>query len=122
MDSTGIAAIQHHGTTALSTAKQSQAESLRDRLNAPSVIRTPDEMQKTATEFEAVFIAQMLSHMFKDVNMGEGLYGPSNASEIYKSMQVDSFGQAIAESGGVGVGDHVMTEMLKLQEVDHHDQ
>jgi peptidoglycan hydrolase FlgJ len=70
-----------------------------------------------ATEFESVFISTMLGHMFTGLE-GEGPMGAGNGagSETWRSMLSDEYGKMIAQSGGVGLADKVMREILTLQE------
>lgn len=71
-------------------------------------------VDKAAEDFEAVFLAQMLQHMFKGVDPDPMTDGPGE--DIYQSMMIDEYGKILARSGGIGVADHVKREMLKLQE------
>jgi len=76
---------------------------------------TPEQADKAAEEFEAVFLSQMLEHMFAETDMMPMSEGPGE--DIYKSMLIDEYGKIIARTGGIGVADHVKREMLKMQEV-----
>ena len=74
------------------------------------------EVDKAAEEFEAVFLSQMLQHMFAGVDFTPEADGAGE--EIYKSMLVDEYAKLMSRSGGIGVADHIRREMLKLQEVE----
>jgi len=75
-----------------------------------------DEIRKTAQEFEASFLSQMLQPMF--ANLGaEKPFGGGTGEDMWRSLQVDEYGKAIAQKGGIGLADSVFREMLKLQEV-----
>lgn len=78
---------------------------------------TPEEIEKAAEEFEAVFLSQMMEHMFSDIDMMPMSEGPGE--DIYKTMLIDEYGKIIARSGGIGVADHVKQEMLRMQEAAH---
>lgn len=81
---------------------------------------SPAQMKKideTAQDFEAVFISQMLEHMFEGVN-SNAVTGGGEAEEIYQSMMIDEYGKIIAGRGGVGLADHVKRQLLTLQEVE----
>ncbi|MBP5856973.1 rod-binding protein [Marivibrio halodurans] len=75
-----------------------------------------DKAREAAVEFEAVFIAQMLKPMFEDLETN-GLFGGGNAEEMNRSMMLDEYGKQIAKSGGIGLADQVMAEILKIQEM-----
>lgn len=73
------------------------------------------QIKKTAQEFEAVFIAEMLRPMFENIDAAEP-FGGGNGAKIYRDMQVDEYGKAIAKNGGIGLADSIMREMIKMQE------
>ena len=81
---------------------------------------SPEEIEKTAVEFEAVFLSQMMEHMFADVDIMPMSDGPGE--DIYKSMLLDEYGKVIARAGGIGVADHVKREMISIQEAQQHGQ
>lgn len=74
------------------------------------------EVDKVAEEYEAVFLSEMLNHMFDQVDTNE-LFGGGEGEDMYKSLLVNEYGKLMARSGGIGVADYVKREMLKLQEV-----
>jgi len=80
-------------------------------------VKTIQQARKVAEDFEAVFISQMLQPMFKELN-AEAPFGGGQGENMWRSLQVDEFGKAIAKSGGVGIADSVFREILKLQELD----
>ncbi|MDG1286085.1 MAG: rod-binding protein [Rickettsiales bacterium] len=73
-----------------------------------------EAIEKAAQEFEAVFLAQMMEHMFAEVDFDPSNEGPGE--DIYKSMMIDEYGKLMSRSGGIGVADHVKREMLRVQE------
>lgn len=78
----------------------------------------PSEIDKVAQDFEAVFLSQMLQHMFAGVDMNPLGEGKSAGDDIYKSLLLDEYGKILSKAGGLGIADHVKREMLKLQEVE----
>ena len=84
----------------------------------PNISKTADleKMRQTAQDFEAVFLSQMLKPMFQNLS-AEAPFGGGAAEEMWQSLMVDEYGKSIAKSGGIGIADAVMSEMLKLQEV-----
>jgi Rod binding domain-containing protein len=77
------------------------------------------QIDKVAEEFEAVFLSQMLQHMFAGVSMNGTGEPESSSDEIYKSLLVDEYGKAMSRAGGIGVADFVKQEMLRMQEVTY---
>ena len=70
---------------------------------------------EAAKDFEAVFLAQMLSHMWTDIST-DGLFGGGHGEEMTRSLLVDEYAQAMVDAGGIGIADQVRAEMLRLQE------
>jgi len=71
-------------------------------------------MREAAEEFEAVFLAQVLQNM----NVGIGGPGPFSEgdNEAWSGMLQEEYGRLISRSGGIGVADSLLREMLKMQE------
>lgn len=74
------------------------------------------KIDEVAQEFEAVFLGQMLQHMFAGID-ADANTGGGQTEEMYKSLLIDEYGKLMSRTGGIGVADHVKREMLKLQEV-----
>ncbi len=74
-----------------------------------------DKIQETAKDFEAVFLSQMLSHMFSGIK-SDGIFGGGQAEEIYRSMMINEYGKQIADAGGLGIADEIAKFMLEVQE------
>ena len=72
-------------------------------------------MRKTAKEFEAMYISQMMRPMFENIEAEEP-FGGGQSEKMWKSLQIDEYGKAISNAGGVGMADAVMREMIMLQE------
>jgi flagellar protein FlgJ len=70
---------------------------------------------KKAKEFESVFISQFLSSMFSGIST-DGPFGGGQGEEMFRSMEIDQFGQAIEQRGGFGLAQSVTNELLKHQE------
>jgi peptidoglycan hydrolase FlgJ len=75
----------------------------------------PDALRETAQEFEAIFLAQVLAHL-NPSPAGDG-QGGSGEHGLFHEMFNEEMAKLISRSGGVGVADAVLREMLKLQEV-----
>lgn len=88
---------------------------------------TPEKARAVATEFESLFISQMLEHMMSGDSLGESMFGSAETDDIYKGMMVDQYSKAITRAGGIGIAQHIersllersqtQAELLKTQEV-----
>ncbi len=83
----------------------------------PTVERTADveRAHQVAEDFEAFFLSQFLQPMFADLS-AEAPFGGGMAEEMWRTLQVDEYGKAMARAGGVGIADAVLKEILILQE------
>jgi len=84
------------------------------RQGAPRLSK--EQAEKTAKEFEAFFLTQMMAHMFEGIK-ADGMFGGGQGEEMFKSLLVDEYGKMMAKQGGVGIADQVKAHMLKMQEV-----
>jgi len=76
-----------------------------------------DKAREAAREFETVFLSTVLAQMFASVGEGEGPLGAEGAGgETWRSFLTDEYAKEIAGSGGIGIADQVMRELLTLQE------
>jgi Rod binding domain-containing protein len=74
------------------------------------------EARKIAEDFEAVFLGQMLQPLFQNIETAEP-FGGGSSEKMWKAMQVEEYGKAIAKSGGIGLADAVFREIIKAQEL-----
>ena len=72
-------------------------------------------IRETAEEFEAVFLAQVLQTMSTGIG-GPGPFGDGD-NDAWSGMLQEEYGRLISKSGGIGVADALLREMLKMQEV-----
>ncbi|ACA18538.1 conserved hypothetical protein [Methylobacterium sp. 4-46] len=74
------------------------------------------KIRKTAQDFESMFLETTLDKL----NGSTGSDGPlgenGTGGGVYRSMLNKEYAQSIVKSGGVGIGDQVMREMLRMQE------
>ncbi len=74
-----------------------------------------EQARRVAQDFEAFFLGRMMQPMFANIEAAEP-FGGGNAEEMWRSLQVDEYGKAIAKGGGVGIADAVFREILRMQE------
>jgi flagellar protein FlgJ len=75
-----------------------------------------DEARRAAEEFEAVFLGEMLGPMFESLDT-DGLGGGGMGEQIFRPMLVERYAEAISRSGGVGIADSIVRELMRLQEM-----
>lgn len=68
-----------------------------------------------AEELEGVFLNTLVSQMFSSID-ARGEFGGGFAEETWRSMQSEQIAGAMAQSGGIGLADQLVAELMKLQE------
>jgi peptidoglycan hydrolase FlgJ len=74
-----------------------------------------EQARKTGTEFEEMFLAQMLQPVF-DAMPTDGMFGGGTGERMFRSFQVNEYAKAITQSGGIGIADAVARHIITLQE------
>ncbi len=77
---------------------------------------TEAQMDKTAQDFEAMVLSQMLQPMFEGTET-EAPFGGGHAEKMWRSVMIDEMAKEISRGGGIGIADTVKREMLKMQEI-----
>ena len=102
-------------TTVTATLAKLQAGTQAATKNASGPAASHESAKRVAQEFEALFLSEMLAPVFESTDT-DGLFGGGEGEKIFRSMMVQEYGKAIAQSGGVGIADAVQREILKMQE------
>ncbi|MFD1704455.1 rod-binding protein [Methylopila henanensis] len=76
--------------------------------------KAASRLDAAAVDFEAVFLTQMMQSMFSGLG-DDGPLGGGPGTDAYRSMLADQYGRSVAAAGGVGLADHVRSELLSLQ-------
>jgi Rod binding domain-containing protein len=88
------------------TAAQARAAAMTPQQRAAMQTK----IHTTAKDFEAQFVASMMSQTYEHVDLGGG-----QGSDAFKSVMMQAIGKKIASGRGIGLAHQVETEMLKLQ-------
>ncbi|WP_426614911.1 flagellar assembly peptidoglycan hydrolase FlgJ [Bradyrhizobium sp. McL0616] len=70
--------------------------------------------QKTATDFEAMFLNSMFSQMTSGLK-GEGPFGDTPGTGVWRSMLTEQYSKNFAKAGGVGVATQVYRTLIMQQ-------
>lgn len=71
--------------------------------------------KKAAQSFEAVFLTQMMEHMFEGVGK-DTMFGGGSGEEMFRPMLFEEYGKLMAQRGGIGIADAVLRTLVKQQE------
>ena len=70
--------------------------------------------QTTATNFEAMFLNSMFSQMTSGLK-GEGPFGDTPGTGIWRSMLTEQYSKSFAKAGGVGISNDVYRTLILQQ-------
>jgi len=70
--------------------------------------------KETATNFEGMFLNSMFSMMTNGVK-GEGPFGDTVGTGVWRSMQIEQYSQSFARAGGVGISSEVYRTLIVQQ-------
>lgn len=65
-------------------------------------------------DFEALFLNTMFSQMTSGVK-GEGPYGDTTGTGVWRSMLTDEYARSFAKAGGVGISNDVFRTLIMQQ-------
>ena len=68
----------------------------------------------TATDFEAMFLNSMFAQMTSGLK-GEGPYGDTPGTGIWRSMLTEQYSKSFAKAGGVGISNEVYRTLILQQ-------
>lgn len=72
---------------------------------------------KAGRQFEAMYMSQMLTHMFEGIKT-DGVFGGGSGEQMFRSLLIDEYGKMVANKGnGIGIGAAVQKMLLSHQEV-----
>jgi len=98
-------------------ALQAQTALMAGKGTPPKVGADMDmqHLRRVAVDFESFFLSQAFQPMFANLTAEEP-FGAGYAEDMWRTMQVDEYGKAIAYNGGIGIADAVIREVLRMQE------
>jgi Rod binding domain-containing protein len=76
-------------------------------------------IRKSAQDFEAMVVGELLQPMFKTVDTSKGPFGGGQGEATWQPLMVQEMAKSIAKNGGLGIADAAFREMLRMQEKAH---
>ncbi|SFT08885.1 Rod binding protein [Sulfitobacter marinus] len=89
--------------SAIATSSSADTTAARNR-QAPS---------QSSTDFEAMFLGQMVDEMLSTVNIGD--FGGGHAEETWRSFLSDAIGRSIAEQNSTGIAKGIDAAIQRYQ-------
>ena len=111
-----MASMLAHTTAAATLASQQAAG---NKITAPTAstgkTEPSDKMKDSAKDFEAVFLSEMLGHMFEGTEPDK-MFGGGQGEKMFQSMMVQQYGKMMANGQGIGIAAQMQKYMLQVQE------
>ena len=73
-----------------------------------------NKAKASAQDFEAVFLNSMFSQMTSGIK-GEGPFGDTVGTGVWRSMLTDEYSKSFAKAGGVGISNDVFRTLILQQ-------
>ena len=73
-----------------------------------------NKARAAAQDFEAVFLNSMFSQMTSGIK-GEGPFGDTTGTGVWRSMLTDQYSKNFAKAGGVGISNDVYRTLIMQQ-------
>lgn len=83
---------------------------------APQSPEATEAMKKAAAEFESMMLSELLGPMFNALDTN-GLGGGGSGEAMFRPMLVDNYAKGLSASGGVGIAQSVLAELVRMQTV-----
>ena len=74
------------------------------------------KIERSAQEFEAMALGQLLTPMFDTVDGSKGPFGGGSGEAAWKPMMVTELAKSLAKQGSLGLAGPIMQQMLRMQE------
>lgn len=71
-------------------------------------------LRQQAEELEGVFLTTLTKEMFSGID-ARGTFGGGFAEETWRGMQSEQLAGAMAASGGIGLADQLVSELIAIQ-------
>ena len=75
---------------------------------------TQKKLRGQAQDFEAMFLNSMFSQMTSGIK-GEGPFGDTPGTGVWRSMLTDEYSKSFAKAGGVGISNDVFRSLILQQ-------
>jgi flagellar protein FlgJ len=94
---------------AMATAKYSESAEAKLPQNI-------DKIRDTAAEFEAMFLSEMMNHMFAGIDV-DPMFGGGSGEQMFRGMMIQEYGKMMSRShNGIGLSDHIQKAMIDIQQ------
>lgn len=102
--------------TAMLQARQAEMTGARAKIEKTAgEVKNMAAIEAAAKDFEAMFLSEMLRPMFDGIKP-DPMFGGGKGEEVFQGLMLEEYGKSMAESGGIGLAQHVKEAMIRIQE------
>jgi flagellar protein FlgJ len=89
-----------------------------NQIIAKSTLSKPQiaNLRGQAQDLEGVFMNTLVKEMFSGIKTDEKSFGGGFAEETWRGMQAETLSTEMAKSGGIGLADQVLGDLIQMQE------
>ena len=73
-------------------------------------------LREQAKDLEGIFLNTLMKEMFSSLKTDENAMGGGFAEETWRGMQAEQMADVLARSGGVGLADALLPDLIAAQE------
>jgi Rod binding domain-containing protein len=84
----------------------------------PAQTLTPQQLEQTrkaAKDFEAMFVSEMMSHMFEGLET-DPVFGGGPGENMFRGMLIQEYGKKMAAGPGLGISSQLQQMMIQMQQ------
>jgi flagellar protein FlgJ len=89
----------------------------KSSLSAPQI----DRLRSQAQDLESVFLNTLVKEMFSGIKTNESSFGGGFAEDTWRGMQAEQMSADMARSGGIGLADQVLGDLIQMQEANQNN-
>jgi flagellar protein FlgJ len=89
----------------------------KSSLSAPQI----DRLRSQAQDLESVFLNTLVKEMFSGIKTNESNFGGGFAEDTWRGMQAEQMSADMARSGGIGLADQVLGDLIQMQEANQNN-
>jgi len=78
--------------------------------------RNLEQLRSQARDLESVFVNTLIKQMFSGIKTDQSSFGGGFAEETWRGMQSEQLANQIAQSGGLGIAESLMGDLIAMQE------
>ncbi len=102
-------------SVAVMQASQGQASNTLSALKQAARDKEMDRLDEVAKDFEAMFVSEMMKPMFEGIKPDQ-TFGGGKTEEVFQGILLQEYGKLMAETGQLGIAEHVKAELIRMQE------